>query len=90
MPDDVEEVARAAYAAYCAVMRPDEPIEWGRGGYATQVVEWEAIARAIIPIIRDDALEDAADLAQHRWLGGLSASGTPSAIRAMKGPANAG
>jgi len=68
MSADVERVARAAYEAHCAVMFPDEPVKWGRGGYATQSAEWQAIAAAAM---RETRLIDAEALREQQfWDGG--------------------
>src|SRR5690349_8875668 len=48
-PEQIEAVARAIYEAqHLAGPFGDEPIEWGRGGYKTQVIQWQAAARAAI------------------------------------------
>src|SRR5690606_20941651 len=60
MSDLVEQVARALYEAHHnAGPFADEPIEWGRGGYKTQVAIWHAVARAALSVLepRIEALE---------------------------------
>src|SRR5690606_4778346 len=60
MSDLVEKVARALYEAHHnAGPFADEPIEWGRGGYKTQVAIWHAVARAALSVLepRIEALE---------------------------------
>jgi hypothetical protein len=60
MSDLVEQVARALYEAHHnAGPFADEPIEWGRGGYKTQVATWHAVARAALSVLepRIEALE---------------------------------
>lgn len=77
-PELVERVARACFeAAHYAGPIGDEPIEWGRGGYKTQVIMWEAVARAAISAIPDPALEtgwivsNASDTAWRTYVNGL-------------------
>ena len=67
--DDAERVARAIYAAqHLAGPFGDEPVEWGRGGYKTQVGTWEAAARAAIAAMPhrtfEDGIEAAAEVAR--------------------------
>jgi hypothetical protein len=52
MSELVEQVARALYEAHHnAGPFADEPIEWGRGGYKTQVAIWHAVARAALSVL---------------------------------------
>ena len=56
-----EELARAAFAASWGVIDPDGLApNYGRGGFKTQCLEWQAVADAILPLI---ARERAAALA---------------------------
>ena len=48
----VEVAAKAAYASWCTTdpVAPKEP-DWGRGGYKTEVVVWQALARAVLAAV---------------------------------------
>ncbi|MES2782572.1 MAG: hypothetical protein V4657_07240 [Pseudomonadota bacterium] len=53
-PDMVEVVARKTYeAAHIAGPFGDEPIEWGRGGFKTQIIQWRAVATAALAAFSD-------------------------------------
>lgn len=50
----IDKAARAAFEAHhYAGPIGDEPIEWGRGGFKTEVMTWQAIARAVAPIFAE-------------------------------------
>jgi hypothetical protein len=59
----LEQMARAMYAASCA-LHPIEPMEpdWGRGGYKTQVMYWHGLAQACLSVLAepDSAMVEAA------------------------------
>ena len=63
-----EELARAAFAASWGVIDPDGLApNYGRGGYKTQCLEWQAVADAILPLIaRERAAALAARAAQEK------------------------
>lgn len=56
-PEQVERVARALYKASCALdpVEATEP-DWGRGGYKTQIIYWEGLARAALTALTPSAV----------------------------------
>lgn len=57
MSDDelVERMARVLYESSCRndPLDPEHEPDWGRGGFKTQVLYWQALARALLPLIRE-------------------------------------
>lgn len=65
MSEIVEKLARALYATDCALdpIEPREP-DWGRGGFKTEVIRWNALARAVLSTLADNLTPDMVEAAQ--------------------------